>query len=114
MILVKNNNLALPLFELVLYGKSGKQLKINFKGLEELCHESAEHWITCNGIIRLSMMAVVNVFIRVSTALCLRQTRVNAVPISFDAPKKEKSLIKVIDLKRKLNSPNSFLMATFH
>lgn len=39
--------------------------------------------------MRLSMMAVVNVFIRVSTALCRRQTRVKAVPISFDAPKRE-------------------------
>lgn len=35
-------------------------------------------------------MAVVNVFSRVSTALCRRQTRVNAVPISFDAPEKIK------------------------
>lgn len=32
------------------------------------------------------MMAVVKVFIRVSTALCLRQTRVRAVPISLEAP----------------------------
>lgn len=31
-------------------------------------------------------MAVVNVFMRVSTALCRKHTRVNAVPISFDAP----------------------------
>jgi hypothetical protein len=45
--------------------------------------------------IPLSMMAVVKVFIRVSTALCRRQTRVSAVPISFDAPestRKEKQI----------------------
>lgn len=41
---------------------------------------------TCNGIIRQSIMAVVNVFIRVSTALCRKHTRVSAVPISLDAP----------------------------
>lgn len=45
---------------------------------------------TCNGIIRLSIMAVVNVFSRVSTALCRKQTLVRAVPISFDAPIKKK------------------------
>lgn len=33
-----------------------------------------------------SIMAVVNDLIRVSTALWRRQTRVSAVPISFDAP----------------------------
>lgn len=33
------------------------------------------------------MIAVVNDFIRVSTALWRKQTRVNAVPISFVAPK---------------------------
>jgi hypothetical protein len=48
------------------------------------------------------MMAVVKVFIRVSTALCRRQTRVSAVPISFDAPentqrKERKKLIKLIE-----------------
>lgn len=32
------------------------------------------------------MIADVNVFILVSTALCLKQTLVNAVPISFVAP----------------------------
>ena len=37
-------------------------------------------------------MAVVNVFIRVSTALCLRQTRVSAVPISLDAPESIRKL----------------------
>lgn len=42
------------------------------------------------------MMAVVKVFIRVSTALCRRQTRVKAVPISFEAPKKRKAKQKEI------------------
>lgn len=41
-------------------------------------------------------MAVVNVFSRVSTALWRKQTRVNAVPISLDAPEVEKD-------KKKLN-----------
>lgn len=31
-------------------------------------------------------MAVVKLFIRDSTALCRKQTRVNAVPISLEAP----------------------------
>lgn len=50
------------------------------------------------------MMAVVNVFIRVSTALWRRQTRVKAVPISFDAPEyqKGKKVINEIDLKGNL------------
>lgn len=37
------------------------------------------------------MIAVVNVLSRVSTALCRKHTRVRAVPISFDAPKKTNS-----------------------
>lgn len=37
-------------------------------------------------------MAVVKVFKRVSTALCRRQTRVSAVPISFEAPEGEKEV----------------------
>lgn len=36
-------------------------------------------------------MADVKLFMRVSTALCRKQTRVNAVPISLDAPVIEKS-----------------------
>ena len=39
-------------------------------------------------------MAVVKVFMRVSTALCRKQTRVNAVPISFDAP----AIKKVVEI----------------
>lgn len=44
------------------------------------------------------MMAVVKVFIRVSTALCRRQTLVSAVPISFDAPEmsERRSINKLI------------------
>lgn len=45
---------------------------------------------TCNGKIRQSIMADVKLFMRVSTALCRKQTRVNAVPISLDAPVIEK------------------------
>lgn len=41
---------------------------------------------TCKGIIKQSIIVDVNVFILVSTALCLKHTRVNAVPISFEAP----------------------------
>lgn len=41
---------------------------------------------TCNGTIKQSIIAVAKLFIRVSTALCLKHTRVRAVPISFDAP----------------------------
>lgn len=41
---------------------------------------------TCSGKIKQSIIAVVKLFIRVSTALCRKHTRVNAVPISLDAP----------------------------
>lgn len=44
-------------------------------------------------------MAVVKVFMRVSTALCRKQTRVNAVPISLDAP--------VIKRKENVNLKNT-------
>lgn len=37
-------------------------------------------------MIKQSIMAVVNVLSLVSTALWRKQTRVNAVPISLDAP----------------------------
>lgn len=47
---------------------------------------------TCNGIIKQSNMAVVNDFNLVSTALCRKHTRVNAVPISFEAPRRKKEM----------------------
>lgn len=52
-------------------------------------------YFTCNGKIKQSIMAVVKLFMRVSTALCRKHTRVNAVPISFDAPEKYKFLEKI-------------------
>lgn len=58
---------------------------IFFAGLCNV-HMHKKTALTCNGTIMQSIMAVVNVFIRVSTALCRKQTRVKAVPISLDAP----------------------------
>lgn len=52
----------------------------------ELILYNVNYHFTCNGKIKQSIMAVVNVLSLVSTALCRKQTRVRAVPISLDAP----------------------------
>lgn len=67
------------------FHSSNLSCKLSIKSYENILDKKfLSH--TCIGIIRLSIMAVVKVFNRVSTALCRRQTRVRAVPISFDAP----------------------------
>lgn len=55
--------------------------------------------LTCNGITNASINVLVNVLNLVSTALCRRQIRVRAVPISLEAPAKRKKSKKSINIR---------------